>query len=39
MRCDREFDSEGIHHRLCGVCRHAADPLDPVRPHIERRRK
>lgn len=37
MRCDREFDSEGIHNRLCGLCRHAADPLDPVRPYIERR--
>lgn len=22
MRCDREFESEGIHHRMCGHCRH-----------------
>jgi hypothetical protein len=35
--CRTDFQSEGVHNRLCGKCRHGADPLDPVRPYIERR--
>lgn len=26
--CGREFDSEGIHNRMCKPCRGRADPLD-----------
>jgi len=26
--CGREFDSEGIHNRMCTPCRGRADPLD-----------
>ena len=36
MCCRTDFDSEGPHNRLCGRCRHGADPLDPVRPVIPR---
>lgn len=39
MKCEREFDSEGIHNRLCNPCRQSADPLDPVRPYLDRRGK
>lgn len=38
MRCKAEFMSEGIHHRLCGRCRHCDASDDPVRPYITRGR-
>lgn len=39
MKCERDFESEGIHNRLCGPCRQSADPLDPVRPYFDKRGK
>lgn len=37
MCCQTPFASAGIHNRMCDRCRSKADPLDPVRPYVERR--
>ena len=38
MCCRAEFQSEGIHNRLCGRCRAAGDMLgDPQRPFISKK--
>lgn len=29
MCCGKPFESEGIHNRLCGYCRHQGGDLDP----------
>ena len=37
MTCRNSFLSEGPHHRMCTICRHKGQDLDPVRPYITRR--
>ncbi len=37
LSCAREFESEGIHNRLCSGCRGRDAGADPVRPYIARR--
>ena len=37
LNCRREFESEGIHNRLCHGCRGRDAGADPVRPYIARR--
>lgn len=37
MCCGQEFESAGIHNRLCGYCRHKGDALgEDVRPSLPR---
>lgn len=37
LACAREFQSEGVHNRLCLGCRGRDAGADPVRPYIARR--
>lgn len=37
MSCNRDFESEGVHNRLCNWCRRQDAGADPVRPYIARR--
>ena len=34
MTCRKEFESAGIHNRMCNHCRGKAPDNDPVRPYI-----
>lgn len=31
LRCDREFESEGVQHRLCHNCKYTSDAYAPDR--------
>lgn len=37
MHCGSEFDSDGIHNRLCSRCRTKAPDNEPQRPYIGKR--
>ena len=37
MCCRAPFESEGVHNRMCQICRRlGSDPLEPQRPYITR---
>lgn len=39
MCCGHSFESEGVHHRLCGTCRHADTSDNPYAYALPRGRK